>query len=140
MAIVMKDTATIARKFAQRAQAAAGEYKSGVDATTDWAGPTQAAAPNYDQGVTAAIGRQAFQKGVAAAGTAKWKDKASNVGSTRYPQGVAGAEQAYAAGFDKFANVLKGVPLGPRGPKGAPQNLQRVADVANALHRAKTGQ
>lgn len=139
MAITMKDTATIARKFASRAQAAAGEYKTGVDATTDWAGPTQAASGNYEQGVTAAIGRQAFQKGVAAAGTAKWKDKASNVGSTRYPQGVAGAEQAYAAGFEKSAGVLKSLSLPPRGPKGAPQNIERVRAVADALHRSKTG-
>jgi len=140
MAIQMKDTATIARKFASRAAAASPEYKAGVDATPDWAGPTQAAAPNYEQGVTAAIGRQAFQRGVAAAGTVKWKEKASGVGATRYPQGVGGAEPAYAAGFDKFANVIKGISLSPRGPKGAPQNLQRVSDVATALHRAKTGQ
>jgi len=139
MAITMKDTATIARKFASRAQAAAPEYKVGVDATTDWAGPTQAAGANYEQGVTAAIGRSAFQKGVAAAGTAKWKDKASTMGSVRYSQGVAVAEAAYSAGFDKYANVLKGVSLSPRGPKGSPQNFQRVADVGTALHRAKTG-
>lgn len=139
MAITMKDTATIARKFAARAQAAAPEYKVGVDATTDWAGPTQAAADNYAQGVQASIARGGFQKGVAAAGTAKWKDKASNVGSTRYPQGVAGAEQAYATGFEKSAGVLKSLLLPPRGPKGAPQNVERVRAVADALHRAKTG-
>lgn len=139
MAIQMKDTASIAKKFAARAQAASGEYAAGVDATTDWAGPTQAAAKNYGDGVTAAIGRGAFQKGVAAAGTAKWKDKASRIGSSRYSQGVADSETAYATGFEKSANVLKSLSLPPRGPKGAPQNIDRVRAVADALHRTKIG-
>ena len=139
MAITMKDTATIARKFAARAQAAAPEYTVGVDATADWAGPTEAAGANYEAGVTASIGRKAFQKGVRDAGTAKWKDKASRVGSTRYGQGVAGAEAAYATGFEKSANLLKSLSLPPRGPKGAPQNIERVRAVADALHRGKTG-
>lgn len=140
MAIQLKDTATIARKFASRAQAAGGEYKTGVTETqADWAGNTAAAKDSYEAGVTQAIGRGAFQKGVAAAGTAKWKDKASNVGASRYGQGVAGAEGAYAQGFDKYANVLKGLSLPPRSAKGSPQNLQRVQAVADALHRTKTG-
>ena len=140
MALQLKDTATIARKFASRAQAAGGEYKAGVDTTTaDWAAATTAAGDSYEAGVTQAIGRKAFQKGVSAAGTAKWKEKASNIGASRYGQGVAGAEQAYAQGFDKYANVLKGLSLPPRAPKGSPQNIQRVQAVADALHRAKTG-
>lgn len=140
MAIQLKDTATIARKFAQRAQAAGGEYSAGVAAPrVDWAQATAAAGDSYEQGVTAAIGRKAFQKGVSASGTAKWSAKATTLGATRYPQGVAGAEGAFAQGFDKYANVLKGVTLPPRAPKGSPQNLQRVAAVADALHRAKTG-
>jgi len=140
MAIQLKDTATIARKFASRAQAAGGEYKSGVDTTQkDWAALTAAAKDSYEAGVTQAIGRGAFVKGVSAAGTAKWKDKAVNIGASRYGQGVAGAEAAYAQGFDKYANVLKGLSLPPRSAKGSPQNIQRVQAVADALHRAKTG-
>jgi len=140
MAIQLKDTATIARKFASRAASAGPEYKSGVDnPSVDWASATQAAGDSYEQGVTTAIGRKAFQKGVAAAGTPKWQSKASSVGATRYGQGVAGAEQAYAQGFDKFANVLKGLSLAPRGPKGSPGNINRVQQVADALHRAKVG-
>jgi hypothetical protein len=140
MAIQLKDTATIARKFASRAQAAGGEYKSGVDTTSvDWAAAAGAAGDSYEAGVTQAIGRKAFQKGVAAAGTAKWKEKASGIGASRYGQGVAGAEGAYATGFDKYANVLKGLSLPPRSTKGSPQNIQRVQAVADALHRAKTG-
>jgi hypothetical protein len=140
MAIELKDTATIARKFVQRAGAAGAEYTAGVTGKGGkWATNTAAGGDNYEQGVTAAIGRKAFQKGVSAAGPAKFEQKASTIGATRYPQGVAGAEAAFTQGFEKYANVLKGVALPPRAPKGSPQNLQRVAAVADALHRAKTG-
>ena len=140
MAIEMKDTAAIARKFVQRAGAAGGEYSAGVVGKgAKWATNTAAGGDNYEQGVQAAIGRKAFQRGVSAAGPAKFEQRASTTGATRYPQGVAGAEAAFASGFEKYANVLKGVSLPPRAPKGSPQNIQRVAAVADALHRAKTG-
>jgi len=138
MAIQMKDVATIAAKFASRASAAAPEYKAGVDTTTaDWAGLTTAAAPNYEAGVTEAIGRKAFQKGVTAAGTGKWKEKATGIGAMRYGQGVSGAAAAYATGFAKSAQILSSLTLPPRAPKGSPANIQRVQAVADALHRGK---
>ena len=140
MAIQMKDVGTIAAKFASRAAAASPEYKSGVDSTTaDWAALTAAAQPNYEAGVADAISRKAFGKGVTAAGTAKWKDKASNIGAARYGQGVSGAAPAYQAGFAKSAQILTSLALPPRAPRGSPANIERVRAVADALHRGKTG-
>jgi len=140
MAIKMKSTADIAAKFASRAQAAGPEYAAGVKTpSVDWQSAASAAGDNYEQGVTQAIGRKAFQKGVAAAGTAKWQEKASTVGASRYGQGVAGAQGAYAAGFDKYAGILSNLSLPPRAPKGSPQNISRVQAVADALHRGKVG-
>jgi hypothetical protein len=140
MAIKMKDVATIAAKFASRAQQAAPEYAAGVkDPSADWATVTSAAADSYEQGVTQAIGRKAFQKGVAAAGTAKWQTKAATVGASRYGTGVAGAVEAYATGFAKSAQILANLNLPPRGPKGSPSNINRVQAVADALHKGKTG-
>jgi len=138
MAIEMKDTATIARKYVQRGQAAGSEYKTGVAGKgAKWASNAAAAEDTYGQGVTAAVGRRAYSKGVAKAGPAKYETKASDIGATRYPQGVAGSEAAYAAGFEPYAGVLKGVALAPRAPKGAPQNLERVRAVTEALHNKK---
>ena len=138
MAIEMKDTATIARKFVQRAGAAGSEFKTGVTGKgAKWQSATMAAADTFGQAVTAAVGRGAFAKGVAKAGGAKFEDKASGVGAVRYPQGVSGAEAAYASGFEPYAGVLKGVALAPRAPKGSPQNLERVRAVTEALHNKK---
>jgi hypothetical protein len=138
MAIEMKDTAAIAAKYVQRAQASGSEYKGGVAGKgAKWAANTAASEDTYGQGVTAAVGRRAFSRGVAKAGAAKYETKAADIGATRYPQGVAGAGPAYQAGFEPYASVLKGVALAPRAPKGAPQNLERVRAVTEALHNKK---
>ncbi len=140
-AIAVRDTAGIAKKYAQRAQAAGGDYAIGVKSPArDWAQNTQAAAEAYKAGVTAAAGRGAFEKGVAAAGTARWQAKAVKVGPGRYGEGVAGAEGDYATGVGPYLDALKGFDAGPRGPAGSPQNAQRSAAVAALLHRKKTGQ
>ena len=137
-AIEMKDTATIAAKYVQRAGAAGSEYKTGVTGKGQkWASNAAAANDTYNQGVTAAAGRGAYGKGVTRAGGAKYETKASGVGATRYPQGVSGAAPDYQAGFEPYAAVLKGVSLAPRAPKGSPQNLERVRAVTEALHNKK---
>jgi hypothetical protein len=126
-------------KWSSRAGAAGSDYAAGVTSTTkDWAGITAASQPNYEAGVTAAIGRKAFASGVNKAGTAKWKNGASNIGAARYPQGVAAGQQAYSDGFSPYAAKLDGLQLPPRGPKGSPSNIQRVAAVATALNNLKT--
>jgi len=136
-----KDIASIAAKFVQRAGAAASDYAAGVKTTTkDWATAAAGAEPAYKQAVVEAAGRGAFGKGVAAAGTAKWRDNAVNVGATRYPGGVANANAAYQKGFGPMLQVLTSLTYPPRGPAGSPANLQRVQAVADALHRAKIGQ
>jgi len=125
-------------KWASRAGAAGSDYAAGVAGTSkDWGALTAAAEGNYAQGVNDAIGRKAFGKGVLKAGTAKWKANASNLGASRYPQGVQAGQQAYADGFGPYANKLGSLIYPPRGPKGSPQNINRVAAVATALNSLK---
>lgn len=135
----MKDIGTIATKWSSRAGAAGSDYKDGVTLTTkDWAANTTAAKDSYAQGVQDAIGRGAFAAGVSKAGTPKWKAAASVIGAQRYPQGVAAGASAYATGFGLHAQALASLQYPPRGPKGSPQNIQRVATVATRLHQLKT--
>lgn len=136
-----KSMAQIAAKYVQRAGAAGADYKAGVSAPArSWQAATSAAANNYAQGVQDAIGNGRFQKGVAAAGDAKWQTNATNIGATRYPQGVAGATAAYQNGFQPYLDALSAISFSPRGPVGSPQNLTRVQQVADTLHRKKIGQ
>ena len=138
MSIVTKDISAIAAKWSQRAQAAGADYTAGVKSPRrDWAQNTAAASDSWGQGVQTAVADGRFSKGVTKAGTPKWQTNAVNKGSTRYPQGVAVAQPTYQAGFGPMLQVIQGVNLPPRSPRGSPANLQRVAAVNDALHRAK---
>lgn len=138
MAITVKPIDAIAKKFVVRAGAAATDYQAGIQAPRqDWATATEGAATTYAAGVQAAIGRNAFARGVANAGTAKWQRKALAVGPTRYTQGVQAAQGDYASKFAPYRDVLSNINLPPRAPKGDPSNINRVAAIASALHSKK---
>ena len=140
MPIKTKSMSDIAEKWVRKAQGAGQDYAAGVRSPkADWQSQTAAAAPNYAAGVTAAIGRQAFEKGVSAAGTQKWQAKAISKGVPRYPTGVAAAKDDFSKGFTPFLSVIQGVDLPARGPKGDPGNYARVTAIGQALHNAKVG-
>ncbi len=137
-AIRIKDTGTIAAKFKTRASAASQDYAAGVQsAGADWEAGARAGEANYEQGVQEAIARKAFGKGVANAGQQKYVDNAIKLGTQRYPQGVANAEGAYAKGVQPHLDMMKGLNLPPRGPKGSAQNQQRADAVAKANRALK---
>lgn len=134
----VKDAASVTSKWSQRAQAAGQAYTDGVkNPRNDWATATAGASDNWGQGVQAAVSDGRFSKGVQAAGTQAWASGAVNKGATRYGPGVAASTNKFQTGVSKFLQVLQGVTLPPRGPKGSPQNLQRTAAVATALRTAK---
>ena len=136
----IKPLGTTAEKWTRRAGSAAQEYSEGVSAPRrPWAAATLAAAAAYASGVSEAVSRGAFGKGVQAAGDGKWQTKAQTLGAARFASGVQAAEGDYSQGFAKYHQVLSSLTLPPRGSKGSPQNLNRVAAVANALRKAKTG-
>jgi len=134
------DAGRTAAKWKRRASSAGEEYAQGVqNPSKPWAASAAAAAPLYAAGVQAAIGRNAFAKGVGAAGDAKWQQGATQKGPARFAEGVTLAEPAYAQGFARVAGVLNSVQYPPRQPTGSPGNIARVAAVATALRRLKTG-
>lgn len=135
----VKPLGATAEKWNRRASSAGTEYSEGIASPRrPWAAATQAAESSFEQGVQAAIGRKAFGKGVSRAGDAKWRERAETLGSGRFASGVSASQDEYSKGFQKYHAVLSGLNLPPRGAKGSPANLQRVAAVATALRNAKT--
>jgi hypothetical protein len=138
MPIQTKDINTIASKWSSRAQAAGPDYTAGVKSTQkDWASNTAAASDSWGAGVSQAVSDGRFAKGVTAAGTDKWRSNAASKGAQRYPQGVAGAQPAFNAGFSPYLAVIQNVTLTPRSPRGSPNNIQRVSIITAALHSKK---
>lgn len=139
--IKMRDMGFLANKFATRAGAASGDYKTGVEtAGSDWEQNASAAEDNYKQGVNDSMSRNAFSKGVRRAGAAKYVKNATTLGPQRYQQGVANAKDAWAQGFAPVAQALQSLVLPPKGPKRSPANQNRSNMVQTALGAWKTAQ
>ena len=140
MALKLKPISDIVTKWARRSGASGPDYDAGVrNPKQDWGGATAASEAAYEAGVSAAIGRKAFGKGVREAGSEKWSRKTLAVGPSRYPTGVAAATGDFATGFGPYRDALERITLPTKGMKGDPANLERVRAIADALHGMKVG-
>lgn len=72
-----------------------------------------------------------------AAGDEKWRQNAQKKGPGRFAEGVAIGKDEWSKGFSPYQSAISALTLPARGPKGSPQNIQRVAAVATALRALK---
>lgn len=140
MPLTVPSAQEVSDKWVRRAAAASQDYRAGIARTTDWAGPTAAAETVYIQAVVEAANAGRFGRGVAAAGTAKWKDRALAVGVPRFATGVAAAESVYRAAIAPVLDLLRSLELVQRGPRGSPENFDRSRAVGEALHQFRLQQ
>ena len=135
---VVRDAASSAAKWSRNAGGAGQSYAEGVQAPRrDWAQATVQAKGSYNAGLAESQGKNRWEKGVTKAGTGKQKERSLTVGVSRFSQGVAAAVDQYQAGVTPYLEVIRSVTLPARGPKGAPQNIQRVSAIATALRAKK---
>lgn len=125
-------------KWVRRASVAGPDYLQGVqNPRKAWAAAAVEAEPNYKAGVVAAAGRGAFGAGIKAAGDEKWRNGATRKGPGRFAEGVAIGRDDWGKGFAPYQSAIAAVTLPARGPKGSPQNIQRVAAIATTLRALK---
>jgi len=128
----------IAEKYGRVTPGKASELEAGLrDPKKNWEEETLAASEAYNAGVSDAISRGAFAKGVSAAGQAAYLDPALKLGVKRYRDGVTYGVPKYNKKFAPFRDVIEGTTLPPRGAVGDPGNIDRVRVIAAALHDAK---
>lgn len=136
----IKPIKDIAEKWARVTPARAGDYREGVKhPRKDWEAETLKAADVYKAAVTKAAAEGRFAKGVAEAGTEKWQKRAITLGPSRFSEGVMAARPDYEKAFAPYADVIAGVELPPRAPRGDPANIERVRAITTALHAKKMG-
>jgi len=133
----IKSIGEISKKWATVTPGRSAYYKDGVERSTTWEENTADAEGRYESGLTEAIGRKAFGKGVRRAGLTSWKEGATKKGVPRWGPGVRIAEDKYAKGFAPYADEIRAVVPPERYAKGDPRNLDRVAAYANALREKK---
>lgn len=136
----MKDITASGTKFAKRGAAAGPEYKQGVlNPDAPWQQSTLNAKELYVEGVTAAIARGAFEKGVGATTDSEWQTAASVKGARNYPTAVAESGPKWVKGFTPTQNALAGLTLPPRGARNSPGNYERSRLTGEAASKVRTG-
>ena len=130
----IKSLSAVREKWARVTPMRTQDYTLGIqNPKRDWADETEAAKGNWKMGVDQAAAKDLFGKGVRAAGTGKWRDKALEKGPGRFAEGVMLAENDYEKGFAPFHAAIERADLGPRFPRRDPRNLNRVKAVVDAL-------
>ena len=136
----IKSLAEIRDKWTRVTPGRTEDYKLGIaHPKRDWAEETVEAQGNWKAGIDAAASKGLFVKGVIAAGTKKWQEKALKKGPGRFAEGVYIAGPDYEKGFAPYREAISRVDLGPRFPRRDPRNLERVRRVVEALVKEKVG-
>lgn len=137
MGIKVKDAATAAKKFKERASGASTEYATNAAASAqDWEAKTSAAEEVYKQSVIDAANKGRFGAGVRGSAE-KFRKNVTNLGGQRYASGIGNAQDTYAQAMGPVLATIAGLTLPPRGVKGT--NQERSNAVAVALRKAKVG-
>ena len=85
----IKSLSAVREKWARVTPMRTEDYKLGVaNPKRDWADETEAAKTNWKMGIDQAASKDMFAKGVAKAGTGKWRDGALRKGPGRFAEGV----------------------------------------------------
>lgn len=130
----IKTVDQIANKWAEVTPMRSADYAAGIAAPRrSWAAATKAAENAYKDGVTKAVARGAFGKGVTKAGDEKWQRKAAVNGVRNWGPGVSEAKGDYAAGFAPYQAAISACVLPPRYARRDPRNLARVKAIVDAL-------
>lgn len=138
---VVRPVADSAKKFVNRASAAAPDYQAGVaNAGQRWQAGTEAAGDSYVQGTQEAIADGRFLKGVRKAGAAKYQNNASKLGPDRFRTGVANAENAYSTGVAPYIGAMQGFDYGPSGSRGSAQRRARIDRHIDLMRKTKREQ
>jgi hypothetical protein len=136
----IKSIQAIQEKWGRVTPQRSEDYALGIkNPKRDWAQSASAAKESHKAAMVQAASSDAYAKGVAKAGTAKWQEKASRKGPARFAEGVVIGAADYGTGFAPYADVIKATTLTPRFPRGDIRNLDRVKTISQALRKKKTG-
>lgn len=141
MAIETKSLADAQSNWTSVTPGRAGVYaQNAISRVAKWATNTVAGIPNFRAAVSASNIEARIRANVQGKGSQRYPSKIREVGQARFSQGVGAAGPDYSSGFGPYLQVIQGVQLPAKGPRGAPQNLQRVSAVTVALHEARLRQ
>lgn len=138
MALKVKDVTTTAEKWTRVTPQRSGDYIAAAQvAGDDWEKNTIAAAAAFRAAVTAANIDKMFIGGVKRTGADKYNRKVKAVGETRFSQGIAAGAEDYEKGVTPFLDLMRGLTLPDRAPRGSETNLERVRVIMRENHKKR---
>lgn len=136
--MITPSASEIAAKWARVTPDRVTDYEAGVRSPDrDWAEETADAEDRYEDGIKQAMTRKAFGKGVKRTGTAAQQAATIQKGIPIWGERVRMAEDKMRDGMEDVVRTLTALQLKPRYATGDPRNLDRVKQVAEALHKMK---
>ena len=132
----------IAEKYQRGVAGAGADYSMGVqNPSRPWASSTAKGAGRWAAGVQEAIQNKSFERGVAAAGDAKWQAAAVGKGAQRYQAAAQEAAQEYAkvAGQIMSAGAAAQSAVQAMPNETLEQRIARSAAAQRAIHQAWKG-
>ena len=140
MSIYIPPITEIANKWKTITPTRVADYEHGVrNPRADWMTEVAAAMPRWITAMQMQSTWRAYGQGIGNCGTTGWQTAAISKGIPRWGQGVTASGNKYQDGFGPYRDCIANLDLPPRGPAGAPQNLERVRIIAEALHNLKIG-
>jgi len=138
MPIIIPPIGEIALKWKTVTPSRVADYERGVrNPRADWFDRTGAATTAWVTAMQMQSTWIRWANGIRACGTGGWQSATIAKGIPRWAQGVTASGNKYQIGFGPYRDVIANLDLPPRGPAGAPGNLERVRIVAEALHNLK---
>lgn len=132
-----KGTQNAVDKWQRRSSVAGQDYANGVrNPKVPWDTASKAGAANYKTAVVQAANEGRFEKGVSRVGNDKWQKGATEKGPGRFIEGVNIGAPNFQSRIEQVISTIESVQLPPRGPKGSPQNYNRVLPIGEALRRS----
>lgn len=136
--ISVKSAEQVAQKWKDVTPTRAGYYEAAApEAGDEWEKNTIAAGATYKASLAVAGIEKRFVGGVKRAGAEKFARKVRDVGVSRYSPGVEAAMEDMKKGISPYIDLLNGMSIPDRGPRGSPGNYAIVQKVGEALHKKR---
>jgi hypothetical protein len=138
MAIKVKDIGTTVTKWTTVTPARSADYVAAAKvAGDDWERNALAAAAAYRAAVTAGNIDKMFTGGIRRVGAEKYNRKVEAVGETRFSQGITAGAPDYEKGVAPYLDLMRGLTLPDRQPRGSEANLARVRTIMVENHKKR---
>lgn len=136
--LFVPSAADIAKKWVDVTPARAGYYEEETPKAADlWETNTKAAKGTYKSAVADPKIGDRFSGGVARVGAEKFKRKVVDVGVGRYGPGITAAQMDMQDGIAPYRDVLDGLEVPDRKPRGDIANLNIVKTIFTELHKKR---